>query len=297
MSRLTAVRPIVVGLVAAAVVIAGCSSKKSGDAAPAGNASTTPSSSVPAATPSPAGSAAAPSVPPVSGDPAAVTLYKQAMASLQKVKSVRIKGSGSDDGGTLAIDLTFVNGKGATGSIGLGDGTLKLLAIGDTTYVQLDKAAFQAFAGAETASIPPAALDAVAGKWLKISSEAAKSPSDPFGDLSELTDLATFTSDFAPNGSLSLQPGKTTINGQSAVGLIQDGGGDPSAGGILYVQADGDHLPLRVGAPPASASASSGADAGQIDFVDYDKAVTLAAPATSIDVGQLMQLLEPSPSS
>lgn len=283
MSRFSATRPLAVGVVVAAVLVAGCSSKKS-------SGSTTPTSGAPSVSTSTGVTSSAGPTASISGDPAAVKLYEQAMNGLSNAKSVHIKGSATQGGETFAVDLSFLNGKGATGSVGLGGGTMKLTALNGDTYIQFDDKALAAFAGSD---VPAAASQALAGKWLKVSAAEAASSNNPFAGISELTDLKQFAKDFEPSGAVTENPKKTTVNGQSAIALLDDGGNDPSQDGILYVQAGGDHLPLEI-VPGPSAAAGTGSDGpaiGKIDFLDYNKDVTLTAPSGAIDMAQLLALL------
>lgn len=282
MSRFTVARPLAVGVIAAAVLVAGCSSKKS-------SGSTSPTSSSTSSTSTSATGSSGP-VASISGDPAAVKLYEQALNGLSNAKSVHIKGSATQGGETFAVDLAFLNGKGATGSVGLGGGTMQLTALNGDTYIQFDAKALAAFAGS---AVPAAAAQALAGKWLKVSAAEAASSNNPFAGISELTDLKQFAKDFEPSGAVTENPKKTTVNGQSAIALLDDGGTDPSQDGILYVQAGGDHLPLEI-VPGPSAAAGTGSDGpaiGKIDFLDYNKDVTLTAPSGAIDMSQLLALL------
>ena len=289
MSRFTAARPILVGMLAAAVLVTGCSSKKA-SSSQTPNASTPPASAPGASAGGDTGDASPAPVASMSGDPAAVKLYTQAMAALTSAKSVHIKGSSTQDGDTFGIDLTFANGKGVTGSIGLGGGTMQIVAVGGTVYVQSDAKAFAAFAGTD---LPATALSAVAGKWLSFSSTDEDSANNPFSGFGELTDLQSFAQDFAPSGSVTIGSEQKTINGEAATALLDDGGDDPLNDGIFYVQAGGDHLPLEVvPGPKASAGdASTGPATGKIDFLDYNKDVTLTAPSGAIDVSQLAALM------
>lgn len=298
MSRLSAVRPVAVGILAATVLIAGCSSSKKSSgasASPTGSAGSPTGSAGSAAASSPA-STDVPASPAasISGDPAAVKLYQQAMAGLVTSKSVHVKGSATQDGEGVALDLSFVTGKGVTGSLGLGGGTMKLIAVGGTTYIQFDAQAFAAFAGSD---VPAGAASALAGKWLSVTAAESSSSDNPFSGIDELTDLKSFAQDLAPAGKVSKNPKTTKINGQDAIGLSDDGGGDASQAGTLYVQAGGDHLPLEI-SPKAGATSSAGATTGEIDFTDYNAKVTLTAPSGAIDVSQLAQLMgAPSPAA
>ncbi len=283
------VRSAAVGVVAVALLVAGCSSSKK-------KASSTPTSGSTAASSSEtanagASTAASPaSNPPVSGDPAAIKLYQEAIASLSKVSSVHLKGQGSDGPDTFSIDVQFANGKGATGTIGMSGGTMKIVAVGKSIYIQADAKAFSAFAGQD---IPADALQMIAGKWLKISSADAASSDNPLAGFgSDFADLKTFAQEFTPTGSISLQPGTKTINGKTAVGIIDAADSDADQS-ILYVEKDGDHLPLEVvpGPKASAAPSSAGPTTGTIDFLDYNKPVTITEPTGAIDISQLMALM------
>lgn len=274
-------RSTAVGVVAVALLVAGCSSSKK-------KSSTTPTRS-PAAVSSNGAASPAPN-PSISGDPAAIKLYQEAITSLSKVSSVHLKGQGSDGTGTFSIDVQFANGKGATGSIGISGGTMKIVAINNAIYIQADPKAFAAFAGQD---IPADALQLIAGKWLKVSSAEASSSGNPFGSFgADFADLKSFAEQFTPSGAISLQPGTKTINGKTAVAII-DAGQSDSDQSILYVEKGGDHLPLEiVPGPKASAAPSStGPSTGTIDFVDYNKPVTITEPTGAIDIAQLMSLM------
>lgn len=233
------------------------------------------------------------SVAPPSGDPAAVALYTQAMTALEHASSVRVTGDGEYNGGPMAIDLSFVPGKGVTGTVGLGGGTMRVLAIGGTTYLELDRQALLAFGGDIVSGLPSQVLSAIAGKWIKFSA-GASSQLSVLGDLAELSSLPAFTRSFAPSGKLTLRPGTSSVNGQNVTTLVEDGGGDPSQGGIMQVLAGGDHRPVRVGADPDT---GAGVGRGTLNFVDYGKPVTLDAPAGAVDFSQLLMLIGPGSAS
>jgi len=276
-------RSTAVGVVAVALLVAGCSSSKknAGSTAPTSGSSAV---STGGDTSSPAPNAS------VSGDPAAIKLYDQAITALSKVDSVHLKGQGSDGTDTFTIDVQFANGKGATGTIGMSGGTMKIVAVNKAIYIQADAKAFSAFAGQD---IPADALQAISGKWLKVSSAEASSSGNPFGSFgADFADLKSFAQQFTPSGAISLQPGTKTINGKTAVGII-DAGQSDSDQSILYVEKDGDHLPLEiVPGPKASAAPSSaGPTTGTIDFIDYNKPVTITEPTGAIDIAQLMSLM------
>jgi hypothetical protein len=282
MIRLSAARPVTVALVVAALAVAGCSSKK------AATASSSTANGTPAATtPAPGASA---SLPTFQGDPAAVTAVKQAIAALGAAKTVHMKGTITQGGQSANVDLQFSNGHGATGSIGYGGGTMKIIATATDIYVQADAQAFSAFAGG---AVPSSALNLIAGKWLRASASEATSQDNPFSAFSDFANMQSFADQFTPSGSVSLVKGTTTINGKKAIGVLDDGGGDPSQSSILYVSDDSSHLPLRIvpGPGATAATASGGPASGEIDFVEYGQPVTITAPAGAIDISQLAALM------
>jgi hypothetical protein len=288
MSRFTGARAVAVGIVAAAVVLAGCSSKKSPAKAAAGTSAASSATSAPAGASSAGGSpAASGSAAVLTGDPAMIALATQSLAALAKVKSVHMLGTIDEGGTTGTIDLTFANGKGSIGSIGVAGGVLKFLAIGGNVYIQADA---KAFAGLG-ASAPPAALAAIAGKWINVG-KSDGSGANAFGDFSSFADLSQFAKQFAGAGGKLSAAGKKTIDGKAAIGILQTTA-DPANSSTLYVAADGNHLPLEV--VPAS-STSSGSPSDRIDFLNYDAPVTITAPTDSIDLAQLAQVLGVSPS-
>ena len=277
-----------VGLVAATLVLTGCGSKKSG---------TTPNAGAPSASTSSASADAGvsgSSSASVTGDPAAIKLYREAMAGLAKQKSVHLSGNVTDSGNTVGIDMTFVTAKGATGSISLGGGTTKIISVNKHVYMKFDANSFQAMAGAD---VPAAAVAAIAGKWLDF---GATDTANPLGDFSSFGDLQSFAAQFTPSGSITLA-GKKTVNGKSAQGIKDDGGGNAADASILYVETGNDHLPLQV-TSAAGASGGASASSGAMNFEYNAGSVTIAAPTGDVvPISQLAQLFggsgSPSPSA
>lgn len=268
------VRPALVAAVAAAVLVAGCTSSKKTPAAGS------PSASASAVT-SPSATA--------SGKGDAQALVAAAKDALAKAKSVHVKGTITQGSETITLDMTYANGVGATGSIGFGGGTFKMTEVDKTLYIQGDAKAFSSFTGGDASG----AAAQLAGKWIKVGSTASSSAPavGALGDFSSLADLSQFADQFAPDGAVSILPDKKTINGKSATGILDSGAG-PSDAAILYVESEGSHRPLQVVPAPSVASAASSAapTSGEIDFIDYDANVTITAPSGALDISQLASL-------
>jgi hypothetical protein len=285
MSRSTGTRSAALGILMVALVLAGCSSKKT--PAKAG-ASSTPATSAPTSATDSTSSSASPSATnSFKGDPAMIALASQSLVALSKVKSVHVVGTSTQDGATMKLDLTFANGKGALGSISVGGGTFKLLAVDKDVYIQGDAAAFANVGQA----VPSQALSAIAGKWIKIGKSDA---SGPFGDFGGFADFSQFSQQFAGDGGTLSAAGKKTINGKAAIGIL-DTTDDASGSSTLYVAADGDHLPLEV--VPVESASSAATTLDKIDFLEYNAPVTITAPTGAIDLSELAKLFSPSPSA
>ena len=276
-------RPVAISLLVAAVLAAGCTTSTSKQSSPSGAAN--PVASAASEPASPTGSGSSRPTPAVSGDPAAVKLYQQAVAALSKIDTVRVTGTGSQGGSTYALDLSIAKGTGATGTVGIDGATIHLVQAADAMYLQMDADTLKVLGGAAGASVPGSILTALKNKWLKVPTSVASD--GPLADFAELGDLGSLVGDFAPQGPLSIKDRKQ-INGKAAVGLLGIGS-TGSGGSVLYVEDGGDHLPLQY-VPAAQ---------GQFNFVDYGKPVTITAPpsANVVDLSQLQQLVAPTATS
>ena len=294
-------RPVVVGLLVAAVLAAGCTTSTSKQSSASSAASPATSTTAQSATSTASGSGRP--APAVSGDPAAVKLFQQAVAALSKIETVHVTGTGSQGGSTYALDLSIAKGKGATGTVGIDGATIHLVQVADAMYVQMDADTLKVLGGAAGARVPDSILTALKDKWLKVPTSGAGS--GPLADFAELSDLGSLAGDFAPQGPLSIKDRKQ-INGKAAVGLLGIGsagsggtagtagsggtaGTAGSGGSVLYIEDGGDHLPLQY-VPAAQ---------GEFNFVDYGKPVTVTAPpsANVVDLSQLQQLVAPTATS
>lgn len=279
-------RPVAVGVLVAALLAAGCTSGTSKQSSAVG--ATSPVASAASEPASPAASGSSRPVPAVSGDPAAVKLYQQAVAALGRIDTVHVTGTGSQGGSTYALDLSIAKGKGATGTVGIDGATIHLVQAADAMYLQMDADTLKVLGGAAGASVPGSILTALKDKWLKVPTSVAGG--GPLADFAELSDLGSLAGDFAPQGPLSIKDRKQ-INGKAAVGLLGIGsaGSTGSGGSVLYIEDGGDHLPLQY--VPAGQ--------GEFNFVDYGKPVTVTAPPSSnvVDLSQLQQLVAPTANS
>lgn len=188
-----------------------------------------------------------------------IAAAKSASAS---AKSARISGSIISGGKPISLDMKLVAGKGGEGQIVLEGLSIKLVEVGQAVYMNGSTAFYQHIAGSAAAQL-------LQGKWLKVPAS-----SSGFSSLASLADLGKLISmALAAHGEL-VSAGATTIDGQKAIGVT-----DSAKGGTLYVATTGTPFPLEV--------IKHGADGGKIVFDEWNKPVTLKAPADSIDIDKL----------
>jgi hypothetical protein len=184
-------------------------------------------------------------------------------ADAATVKSVHVKGKIVKEGQTLELDVHAGAAEGE-GTLVIGGGTLDIRLVDGIAYLRGDEAALQALGA------PPAEVSSTADKWLK--SQAAGGPFESFTLFLDRQKL--FDSLLDPKGTL--ESGETTtVSGKKAYTLVDTS----TDGGTLYVAATGKALPLRI--------AAAGTEGGTVDFLDYDAAVNVEAPADAVDLSQL----------
>jgi hypothetical protein len=177
-------------------------------------------------------------------------------------KSAHISGSIVSGGKPISLDMKLVSGKGGEGRIVLEGLSIRLIEVGQAVYMNGSTAFYQHIAGSAAAQL-------LQGKWLKVPAN-----SSGFASLASLADLGKLiATTLAAHGKL-LSAGTTTIDGQKAVGVT-----DSAKGGTLYVATTGIPFPLEV--------IKHGADGGKIVFDEWNKPVTLSAPADSVDIDKL----------
>jgi hypothetical protein len=216
--------------------------------------------------------------------------------SLSKLKSVHITGTITGEGQDFGLDVQLASGVGATGAVTVGGGSLKVILLPTAIYVLADKQAVDAFAAlAGSGSSGSAQFAQFEGKWLKIADLTKVAAGGPLDKIGNYDDFSKLTDAFKTTTGTVTMADKKTIAGQSAQGVkITDGS---AQGAIVYLQASGGHLPLEIVPTGAGAGVT-----GKIDFVDYDKPVSITAPAGAVDLsGMLNSLLAgglvPSPTS
>jgi hypothetical protein len=209
----------------------------------------------------------APATPVTNGEenktPAAV--LDDARVNLRTTSGVHAAGNVTSDGQDIRLDLDFA-GNATKGVLTIGGNDVQIVKVGSDVYLKGDRDFYLSVANGDTA-----AVDAIGDKWLKADGTDAKE----FDEFS----LDGFADAFKVNdGDAKLNPtlGRDVVAGQPTVVLTQ------TDGSRLLVADTGKAYPLRL-------ENKTPADAGRIDFTNFDAPVQIAPPAAG-DVLDLSQV-------
>jgi len=190
----------------------------------------------------------------------ATQVSAKAVADAEAAPSLMFKGSVVQSGQPLTLDLAIKPGHGCTGTIGEGSkGSLKLIVIGKTVYMNPDAAFWKANGGADGA----AATALIDGRYLETSTSDAQ-----MGSLATLCDVKQlFSSDDSTHPVA--REAVTTLNGTRVLPIkISDGS-------IDYVT-DTSKPEFVEGYAPKGSKAGAGTI-----MVSVGAPVTLTAPPAS----------------
>ena len=188
-------------------------------------------------------------------------IVREANTAISHANSVHVAGSISSNSVPLTLDLNLVSGKGGRGELSEGGLTFRVIAVGQSVYIQGTPAFWSHFAG-------PTVAHTLDGKWLKAPA------SGQFAPIAALTNMQMlFGKVLLSHGSLQ-KVGTTTVNGQKVVGVR-----DSKAGGVLYVAATGQPYPVEV--------VKRGSGAGRIVFDHINQPVALSPPPHFRNLAQL----------
>lgn len=197
-------------------------------------------------------------VDPLAGLSAAKVQAKT-VADAEAATSLTMKGSITQSGQGFTVNLAIKPGHGCTGTIGLGaKGSLKLIVINKTVYLNPDNTFWKVSTGADAATV----IALVDGRYI----EAPASDSDvaPWAQLCDVSQL------FSSNGSTAgpVKEAVTTLNGTRVLPL-------KGSDGTAYVTDTSKPELVELSAPKSSKNGSG------LVTVTMDVPVTLTAPPAS----------------
>ena len=190
-------------------------------------------------------------------------VLKDAVKAAESASSVHLSGQVSAVGQQIGLDMTLVKGKGATGSLTLGGQKVDLVVIGTAGYMKAGGAFWSQFGGSNGSAV----ARLVQNQWVKVPTTDAQ-----FGEITSLTDSKSFFDSLGSISGTATNKGATTYKGQNVVEIDNQG--------KLYV--------ANTGTPYPVAAVATGVGAGgTITFDNWNKSVTLTAPAGALDFSNL----------
>ncbi|WP_129665177.1 hypothetical protein [Phytoactinopolyspora endophytica] len=179
-------------------------------------------------------------------------VLETAVTNLDEAGSFRVHGTTLAD--DMTIDIAFKVGEGSAGTVTNGS-EVELVASEGVIYITSDA---DTLADVVDADID----DTIADKWFRVSSEESESGYSLFADSAEFADALL---------GLSVEGDPTSVkevDGVPAVGLSF-----AESGGMLWVAAEGEPLPVRFEEKGASGKA------GVLNFTDFGDDVDIDVPS------------------
>ena len=195
------------------------------------------------------------------------------LAAANAASSVTVKGSFTEGGETIALDLQL--GTDATkGSITADGVTVEIRVTGGKSYFKLSAQDFATIAGqGEDPEVTEAISSLLGDKWIVLS---ADEQSDLLGGLGQLGQKDSLLREiFESDDELTVE-GTGTAVGAPVVFLE-----DSEDSGTIAIQTVGEPYPVQIMAKEA---------AGVITFTEWNAPVVVGAPADVIDLDKLMNL-------
>ncbi len=204
----------------------------------------------PAAAPTPAANGVA--------DKAPADILRAADDAFRAAGSVRVKGNGTSDGSTFALDMRIKGAGGGKGTITVAHNLVELLRIGKDAYLKADAD----FWKQQTDN--PAAAELLKGKYLKASGDEPQLQS-----VLLFTDAGTFADKLMKADGAVTKGEQRTVAGVETVGITFTSRKDKVT---LYVATTGKPYPMQL------SSMGDASETSVLDFTEYDKPLELTAP-------------------
>ncbi|WP_330452476.1 MULTISPECIES: hypothetical protein [unclassified Streptomyces] len=200
-------------------------------------------------------------------------VVNKAMAATKKAKSMKIGIDTTSDGEKVSAHLSSDTSGNCTGTMAIGPaGAMEIRKTGDTVYTKYDEAMLREQSKGEPAEDIDAAVDMLAGKWLK---SKASEPDNK--DMLELCDLNSLLEDSASSDTEARKDGSTTVDGHPALRLIEK---DGAATYTLTVATEGQPYILKI-------DAVGNEDPMTMTLSEFGKPVVVRKPAAKdmADIG------------
>lgn len=195
-------------------------------------------------------------------------IVDEAVKATTDASSLTVKGSVPDEAGTIDLDMALDTKGQCAGTMGMGgEGSLDLITTARTVYMKYDEKFLRAQGKGEPAADTQAAVDTLAGRWVKTSATGADAK-----DIASFCDLDVLLADFKDVNSGARRGKTTTVDGTPALTLSESDGSDRYT---LYVATEGKPYLLKV----VNVSAKS---PESLAFSEFDKPVDATPPSGDV---------------
>jgi hypothetical protein len=187
-------------------------------------------------------------------------ILNSALGALRSAHSVHVKGSGTQNGSPISIDLTLYSSGDADGTITMNSQTFQLVKIGSTDYVMANESFWQ-----NSGNVPAATAANLAGKWVTIPDSQA--------NIGSQFSIDSFASSLDSNVGTVTKGSTSTVDGQAAISVIS------SKQGTLWVATTGTPYPIE-----AQSNGHSTSELGSFTMSDWNAAAAPTAPSGAIPI-------------
>lgn len=202
-------------------------------------------------------------------DKAPAEILRLARDAFSKAGSVRVKGNGTSEGSTFAVDMRMKGAGGGKGTVTVEHNLVEILRIGKDAYLKGDADFWKQQTG------DAAAAELLKGKYLKAP-----------GDEPQLQSVLLFTHPGTFADKVMKADGAVTKGEQRTIAGLQTVGLTFTAlkeKVTLYVATTGKPYPMQLSTTGEAGETSS------FDFIEYDKPLDLKPPPTDqvVDTSKL----------
>jgi hypothetical protein len=184
--------------------------------------------------------------------------------ALHHAGSVHLRGNGAAGGEVYAIDMRIKGAQAGKGTITIKHNPVEILRIGKKVYVKGDADFYLAMTGSK------AAAELLKGKYL------TAGPTDPnLKGLANFTDAGALADELLDSDGAVTKGETRTVAGIPTIGITFTSGDDKV---VAYVATTGKPYPMML------QTVSKTADAGEIDFTEYDKPLLIKPPPADLVV-------------
>ncbi|WAP56504.1 hypothetical protein [Streptomyces sp. S465] len=190
-------------------------------------------------------------------------IINRAIKTTKSATSLTIDMDGIVDGDPMKYHMSSDNKGECTGSMTIGDGTVRVIKTGHTAYMKYDAAFWRAQGGADG----EAAAKMIGDRWTKADASGADAK-----DFTAMCDSDQLLAGFSAADNIARKGRAATVDGRSAITVTESDGEETYT---AYVATEGKPYLLKL-------VTKGGKEPGTLRFDDFDRPVEAKAPTGDI---------------